>query len=182
MQKPLALILSLLFIASLASAVRAQDKEAAPESSPFSSPTVDIGIVTADLEKSAKFYTEALGLTEAKGFTATAEKATAFGLTKNLGADIRVFVLGEGDGATKLKLMSFPTSPGAKPDQSFIHSTIGISYLTLRVTDMDATLARLKAAKVELLGETPANLSGNLYLTTVRDPDGNFIELIGPMK
>ena len=99
-----------------------------------------------------------------------------------MGADIRVFVLGEGEGATKLKLMSFPTAPGAKPDQSFIHSTVGISYLTLRVADMDATLARLKAAKVELLGETPANLSGNMYLTTVRDPDGNFIELIGPMK
>ena len=148
----------------------------------FSSVTVDIGMVAADLETSAKFYTEALGLKETKGFTASAEKATAFGLTDNHEAVIRVFILGEGEGATRLKLMSFPNAPGAKPDQKFIHSTIGVSYLTLRVTDMDAALARLKAAKVELLGETPASLGGDNFLTCVRDPDGNFIELIGPMK
>ena len=39
-------------------------------------------------------------------------------------------------------------STGAGPDQKFIHSTLGISYLTLRVTDMDASLARLAEAKV----------------------------------
>ncbi len=148
----------------------------------FSSVTVDIGMVAANLETSAKFYTEALGLKETKGFTASAEKATAFGLTDNHEAVIRVFILGEGEGATRLKLMSFPDAPGAKPEQKFIHSTIGVSYLTLRVTDMDAALARLKKAKVELLGKTPASLGGNNFLTCVRDPDGNFIELIGPMK
>ena len=148
----------------------------------FSSPTVDIGMVAQDLEKSAKFYTDVLGLTETKGFTATPEKATAFGLTNNLGADIRVFVLGEGESATRLKLMSFPTAPGAKPDQTYIHSTIGISYLTLRVADLDAMVARLKEAKVELLGQTPVLLGGSNYFVCVHDPDGNFIELIGPMK
>jgi lactoylglutathione lyase len=179
MQKPFALLLALGFAASL----NAQDKPAAAESDAvFSSPTVDIGIVASDLEASVKFYTEALGLTESKGFTATPEKATAFGLTDGLGADIRVFILGEGPGATRLKLMSFPTADSAKPDQKYIYSTVGLSYLTLRVTDMDAALERLKDAGVKLLGETPANLSGNMFLTTVRDPDGNFIELIGPMK
>lgn len=158
---------------------RAADTEdAAPV---FSSPTVDIGIVASDLDKSVAFYRDALGLTEIKGFTATAEKATAFGLTDHVGADIRVFVLGEGDGATKLKLMSFPEKPGAKPDQAYIHSTVGISYLTMRVSDMAAALARLKSAGVELLGECPVALSGTTYFVAVKDPDGNFIELIGPM-
>ena len=156
--------------------------ESSDDSPAFSSPTVDIGIVVSDLEASAKFYTEVLGLTEKKGFTATAEKATAFGLTDQVGADIRVFVLGEGEGATKLKLMAFPTKPGARPDQSYIHSTVGISYLTLRVSDMKAALDRLKAAGIEPLGETPAQLNGDVHLTTVRDPDGNFLELIGPLK
>ena len=146
----------------------------------FSSPTVDLGIVVGDMDASVKFYTEALGAKEVKGFTASAEKASAFGLTDNLEAVIRVFVLGEGPGATKLKLMSFPESKPAKPDQKFIHSTIGVSYLTLRVTDMDVALKRLADSKIKLLGKTPSNLSGNMYLTTVQDPDGNFIELIGP--
>jgi catechol 2,3-dioxygenase-like lactoylglutathione lyase family enzyme len=181
MQKILIASLSLLLGSSLLltpnTAAAEPDKEAT-----FSSVTVDIGMVAADLEKSAEFYTEALGLKETKGFTAPAEMATAFGLTDNHEAVIRVFILGEGEGATRLKLMSFPNAPGAKPDQKFIHSTIGVSYLTLRVTDMAAALARLKKAKIELLGETPSPLGGNNFLTCVRDPDGNFIELIGPMK
>jgi len=181
MQKILVASLSLIVGSSL---LLTPDTDAADsdEKAVFSSVTVDIGMVAADLEKSARFYTEALGLTETKGFTASAEKATAFGLTDNHEAVIRVFVLGEGEGATRLKLMSFPNAQGVKPDQKFIHSTIGVSYLTLRVTDMDAALERLKKAKVELLGETPASLGGNNFLTCVRDPDGNFIELIGPMK
>jgi len=152
------------------------------QQSPFSSLTVDIGMVAADLDASAQFYTKVLGLKETKGFSASAEKATAFGFTDHLGADIRVFVLGEGPGATRLKLMSFPSTPSAKPDQSYIHSTVGIRYLTLRVNDLDATVKSLKAAKVPLLGETPVLLKGDTYLVAVKDPDGNFIELIGPMK
>ena len=146
----------------------------------FSSATVDLGIVVGDMDASVKFYTEALGVKEVKGFTASAEKASGFGLTDNLEAVIRVFVLGDGPGATKLKLMSFPESKPAKPDQKFIHSTIGVSYLTIRVTDMDVALKRLADSKVKLMGKTPATVSGKTYLTTVQDPDGNFIELIGP--
>lgn len=181
MQLSIAITLSVLLVSGFSLSPRASAEDA-PSKAVFSSPTVDIGLVAGDLEKSASFYTDALGLTETKGFTATAEKATAFGLTDNHEAVIRVFILGKGEGATRLKLMSFPDAPGAGPDQKFIHSTLGISYLTLRVTDMDAALVRLAEAKVELLGETPSLLSGNTYLVCVRDPDGNFIELIGPMK
>ena len=181
MQKPFVLLFTLL-VATSATPLAHSQEPATASTGPFASLTADIGIVASDLEKSAEFYTEALGLTEIKGFTATPEKATAFGLTDHLGAAIRVFVPGDEPGATRLKLMSFPTATSAKPDKHFIHSTIGISYLTFRVTDMDATLKRLAEAKVKLLGETPANLSENVFLVTVKDPDGNFIELIGPMK
>ena len=68
------------------------------------------------------------------------------------------------------------------PNQKFIHSSIGISYLTLLEEDMTAALARLKKAKVKLLGETPASLGGNSRITVFRDPDGNFVELIGPVN
>ena len=141
-------------------------------------------IVVKDIEKSAKFYTEALGMTEIKGFSAPAEKATAFGLTDNQAVNVRVFVLdpkAEGP-TTKFKLMSFPDAPGKMQDQKFIHSTVGVSYLTLRVTDMDKSIERLKAAKVEFLGKTPASLGGKNHILVFRDPDGNFIEFIGPMK
>ena len=163
------------------SAAPALAQEEAPT---FANASADIGIVVKDLEKSAIFYTETLGMTEVKGFSVPAEKATDIGLTDNQPATIRVFVLDkEAEGPkTKFKLMSFPEAPGKMQDQKFIHSSIGVSYLTLLVTDMTKSVAKLKEAKVELLGKTPSDLGGGNFITVFRDPDGNFIELIGPKK
>jgi catechol 2,3-dioxygenase-like lactoylglutathione lyase family enzyme len=152
------------------------------EPAKFSKAVVDIGMVAKNIEKTAKFYTEVIGLTEVKGFKASAEKATSFGLTDNQPADIRVFMLGDDPDSTRLKIMSFPKREGARPDQKFIHSTIGISYLTIMVKDMDDALARLKKANIKLLGKTPASLGGKNRITVFHDPDGNFVELIGPVK
>ena len=150
----------------------------------FSSATADIGIVVKDLEKSAKFYTKTLGLTEVKSFSVPAEKAAGLGLTDNQPATIRVFVLNpKAKGPkTKFKLMAFPKAPGKMQDQKFIHSSIGISYLTLFVTDMNKSVEKLKAAKVKLLGKTPTDLGGGNFIAVFHDPDGNYIELIGPKK
>ena len=93
-----------------------------------------------------------------------------------------MFVLGDAPNSTRLKIMTFPKQPGVRPDQKFIHSTLGLSYLTLRVENMTVALARLKKAKVKLLGETPASLGGDNHITVFHDPDGNFVELIGPLK
>jgi predicted enzyme related to lactoylglutathione lyase len=73
-------------------------------------------------------------------------------------------------------------APGTEPDQQYIHSTLGVRYLTLFVKDMNAALERIKKAGVKLEGETPVELGGGNSLTVVRDPDGNFFELIGPMS
>jgi catechol 2,3-dioxygenase-like lactoylglutathione lyase family enzyme len=150
----------------------------------FSNATADIGIVVSDIEKSAKFYTEVLGMKEVNGFSVPAEKAAGIGLTDNQPANIRVFVLDEASKGpkTKFKLMSFPDAPGKAQDQKFIHSTVGVSYLTLYVSDMTTTVERLKKGKVKFLGKTPSDLGGNNFITVFQDPDGNFIELIGPMK
>ena len=80
----------------------------AAEPAKFASGIVDIAMVAKDLGKTAKFYTEVVGLKEVKGFEASAEKATAFGLTDNQPAKIRVFVLGEAPTSTRLKIMAFP--------------------------------------------------------------------------
>jgi lactoylglutathione lyase len=169
-------------LALAASPAFADHHEEAPAPT-FAKATADIGIVVKDIDASAKFYSEVLGLTEVKGFSVPAEKAAAIGLTDNQPATIRVFVLDDKAKArTSFKLMSFPEAPGAKQDQKFIHSTIGVSYLTLFVTDMKPSLERLKKAEVKLLGETPAPLGGGNFITVCHDPDGNFIELIGPME
>ena len=47
---------------------------------------------------------------------------------------------------------------------------------------MNSVMERLKKAGVKTLGRTPAPIGGPNFLTVFRDPDGNFIELIGPSK
>ncbi len=42
-------------------------------------------------------------------------------------------------------------------------------------------LKRIKQHKVKLLGETPIGLGENASFVLIRDPDGTFVELIGPM-
>jgi catechol 2,3-dioxygenase-like lactoylglutathione lyase family enzyme len=181
------MIMRMSFHATLAAAfvmfallLNAPPVQAADPASAFSKPTIDIGIVARDLEKSAKFYTEAIGLKEIQGFSAPAELGRKIGLVDNHPINVRVFVTDEIEGATRIKLMSFPDAGGKVPDRSYIHTTLGINYLTLFVNDMDEALERLKKADAKLLGETPVSLGGKTQLAIVRDPDGNFIELIGP--
>ena len=138
--------------------------------------------MVGDIAKAARFYTNAIGFREVPGFNVTAERAAEIGLTDNQPAAIRVFVLGEGNLATRVKLMSFPGAPGKRPDQKYIHSTLGMSYLTLFVTNLNESLKRLEAEKVTLLGKTPTDLGGGTFIAVFQDPDGNFIELVGPRK
>ena len=81
----------------------------------FLSTTIDIGCVVSDIEKSVKFYTEAIGFTEVTGFSVPADFAKQAGLTDAKQLDIRVLVLGEGEAATKLKLMQIKGGGNKKP-------------------------------------------------------------------
>ena len=152
----------------------------------FASEIVDIGIVVSDVEKAAQFYTEALGFTEVKGFDVPADMGKAAGLSDNLPFSVRVFVLGDAKTATKVKLMEFPKAESAKAANATIHSTLGLSYLTLHITDTTAAMARLEKAGVKPIAEgpylLPEGFPKGLYLTIVRDPDGNLVELVGPKQ
>lgn len=154
--------------------------------SEFARDTIDLGIVTSDVDKAVKFYTEAIGFTEIEGFSVDAELCTDAGLTDRQSLDIRVLVLEDAPSATRVKLMEVPGAKSKTSDNSFIHSQLGYSYLTIYVTDGNAALARLKRAGVKPVAKGPVQLPGNLgggaALTVVRDPDGNLIELIGPVQ
>lgn len=154
------------------------------DDSPFASRTIDLGCVVSDLEKSLSFYKEAIGFQEVTGFSVPADFAEDVGLTSGKAIDIRVLLLGEGAGATKLKLMQVPGVESKKSDNTHIHSQLGFSYLTIVVKSTDDALARLKKAGVKPIAKgplaLPENLNPALALTIVRDPDGNLVELVGP--
>ncbi len=79
--------------------------------------------------------------------------------------------------------MEFPNKRGKLTNQAFIHSSYGFSYLTVFVSDMNASVKRAREAGGKIVGKSPVIIGGGpLYLTLLRDPDGNFVELVGPKK
>lgn len=158
----------------------AKTTSAQDQASLFSRPMIDLGCVVSDADAAVKFYTTAIGFKEVKGFSVDAEFSTAVGLTDQKKLDVRVVKLGDGPGATQLKLLQI-AGDSQKPKNDFIHSSLGLSYLSIYVKDMDAAMQRLASAGSKPIAQ-PKPIPGTpVALVLVRDPDGNLIELIGPM-
>ena len=141
---------------------RARPVHAAEPSGEFASPTVDLGIVVTNLDKSVKFYTDAIGFKEAPGFSVPADFCTEAGLTDNQPLKIRVLVVGDGPTATKLKLMEVPGVESKKVDNAFVHSQLGYRYLTIHVTSGAAVAERLKKTGVKPVAKGPVALPAGL--------------------
>ena len=89
--------------------------------------------------------------------------------------------LGEGDDASEWKLMTFGDRAKGQPNE-FILDRTGMRYITIMVKDLTPFLERIKKHNVKLLGETPLPLGSDRHFVLIQDPDGTFVELIGPMK
>ena len=150
----------------------------------FTGTTIDLGVVVSDIKKSVEFYTKSVGFTEIQGFQVPGGFCQDAGLTDGAMLDVHVLVLGAGESATKLKLMQLPGVKSKKSDNEHIHSQLGFSYITIFVTDTKAALARLKTTGVAPVAKGPVELPKGfppgVFLTIVRDPDGNLVELVGP--
>ena len=161
------------------------NQPAAPETN-FASDVIDLGMVVSDIDKSLKFYKDVIGFEEIDGFQVPPQFALDTGLSNKLPLDVHVLVLGKGEKATKLKLMQFKTAPGARVDNTFIHSSYGYRYLTLAVKDVNAAVARAEKAGAKPIAKCPVPLPegfpAGVALANYRDPDGNLIEFVGPWK
>ncbi len=146
----------------------------------FTSTTVDFGIVCSDIERLVDFYTQAVGMTELSSFDVDAALGQAVGLTDNQAFKVHVLVLGKGETATKVKLMEFKKAPGKKANQDFIHSTLGMRYTTFFVKDITVANMRMIAYGSMPLSKGLQEIPDGRFLGLYRDPDGNFIELVGP--
>ena len=149
----------------------------------FSLSTIHMGMIVSDLEKSMSFYKDIVGFVQVDTteFDVDADFGKRSGLTDSLAFHVEVLKLGKGEQATQLKLMSFGDKP-KKQKNEYIHSNTGIQYLTIYVTELEPIVERIKKNKVKLLGETPVPLGTDKHFVLVKDPDGTFVELIGPMK
>src|SRR5512143_3406357 len=114
--------LSLALSLTIGLGVLAPLARAAEAAGEFSKPIMDLGMVVKDSDRTARFLTNAIGFEEVKGFPVTAEQGKKIGLIDSHATTVRVFVLEEVDPATRLKVLSFPESPGKPADQAYIHS------------------------------------------------------------
>ena len=171
MKLPIHLFAIFSFFVSLASA----------DESEFRTATIDLGIVVSDLDKSMKFYTEDVGFNSTGEITAAKDLTRDSGLSAGEEIVIKKLSLGKGNGATTIKLMQSAMDKSKKSDQTYITSSLGFSYLTIHVNSTKTALERLKKAGVKVLAKGPAIIpGGKVALTVVKDPDGNFVELVGP--
>lgn len=151
----------------------------APAFTEFSSPTIYVGSVVADLAKSVDFYTNIIGMTKTGSFSVDGEKSKELGLTDGRPIDVSVLKLENSSQATEWKLMSFGTKAGHKKPK-YIHDDTGMQYITILVNHLDPIIERIKENKIKILSGKPSELGEGRYFILVQDPDGTFIELIGP--
>jgi len=147
--------------------------------SEFSNPTIFVGNVVADLEKSVDFYTNIIGMTKTGGFSVDGEKSKELGLTDGRAIDVAVLKLEDSPESNEWKLMSFGTKAN-HPKPIYLHDDTGMQYITILVNHLNPIMKRINKNNVKILSGAPSTLGEDRFFILIQDPDGTFIELIGP--
>lgn len=145
----------------------------------FSSGKIDIGVVVSDLNHSLDFYVNGIGMVKTGGFSLDQDFTKRSGLSGGIPFSITVLKLENSPEATEWKLMTFDKKAAHKKS-NFVQDDLGMQYITIKVNSLKPVIERLTKQKVKFLGNTPTQLNKELDFLLVQDPDGNFIELIGP--
>ncbi|UHG94428.1 VOC family protein [Spirosoma oryzicola] len=155
--------------------------EVAQAQSNFSSKVIGIGVVVADLDRSLDFYVNGIGMVKTGSFTINEDFGKRSGLTNGVPVNVTMLKLENSPDATDWKLMSFGSKP-SHPKPKYIQDDTGMQYITLQVKALKPIIDRLKQMNVPFLGSTPTPLNAKSHFVFVQDPDGTFIELIGPLE
>ncbi len=129
------------------------------------SPSVEIGLVTTNLDAMVDFYEGFLGL-EPQGEIEFAEGSQ------------RRYALG----GSVLKLVTYTTPPAAPPVPGGGHAQAGLRYFTVGVRNLRDVAAAVEAAGHQIV-EPPTEFAPvpGMGWMFIADPDGNSIELFGTL-
>ena len=170
---------SYLFTIAFSLVVLVSAAQKAPAPNEFSNPTIFVGSVVTDLAKSVDFYTKIIGMTKTGEFSVDGPKAKELGLTDGRPVDVKVLKLEDSPQANEWKLMSFGTKPGHKKP-NYLHDDTGMQYITILVNHLNPIIERIDKNNIKILSGKPSELGEGRFFILVQDPDGTFIELIGP--
>jgi len=128
-------------------------------------PTIEIGLVTTDLDPMVAFYEDFLGL-ELQGeieFTGGRQRRYALG-------------------TSVIKLVTYDVPPAQAVTPGGGRAQAGLRYITIGVTGLRETAARVEAAGYQVV-EPPTEFEPvpGMGWMFIADPDGNSIELFGTL-
>ncbi|MGH7820984.1 MAG: VOC family protein [Candidatus Binatia bacterium] len=134
-----------------------------------------VGVCVSDMERSIRFYRDLLGFRYLSRIHLTGEPSDTLLALKDV--DVHAAYL-ERDGF-RLELLGFasPRPEPLEPTRRVSH--LGFTHLSLRVTDLDETVERLRAEGVRVLDHTRIDIAARgSAAVMVTDPDGLWVELV----
>jgi glyoxylase I family protein len=142
-----------------------------------------IGICVSQLERSLAFYRDALGFREVHRLRVEGDAAST--LLELEAVQLEAVYLERDQSRIELLHYLHPElQPGLHPPDDGVATprpmnAMGLTHLSLRVSDLDATLGRIEAAGGSVMSATrtgnPAYRAGAVFAL---DPDGTRIELV----
>ena len=133
-----------------------------------------VGICVSDLERSLGFYRDLLGFVREHDLAVEGEPTDT--LLRLRGVKLEAVYLRR-DGV-RIELLRFASPPAPAPRARAMNEH-GLTHLSFRVADLDATLAALRAAGERVLEDTVIRFPEfQAAACMVVDPDGQLIELV----
>lgn len=129
------------------------------------------GCCVTDLERSRRFYVEALGFTEVLAFDVTGPEAARL---MGLAEPVRLRALYLRRDGFVLELLGF-SEPPPEPPSTWSILRPGLTHVSLMVDDLDAACARVTACGGRV--RDAGRVAGAVF---VEDPDGQVVELLAP--
>lgn len=166
----------LLFLLILPCAIQAQENAFSGE---YSSPVITFAIVAYDFNETLDFYTQILGMQKVDEFSIDEAFGKRSGLSNGVPFDVTVLRLTDDPNSSQIKITSFE-NPDELTKSEFIQDKLGVQYLTILVKSMKPFIDRIDEYGIEYRGETPTPLGNGRQFVLIQDPNGLFIELIGP--
>ena len=134
-----------------------------------------IGICVSDLERSLRFYRDQLGFQEASRIAVAGEPTDTLLQLEDVELEA-VFL--ERDG-TCIELLSFAKPRPSEGDSASPINRLGLTHLSLRVSELAALVDSLAAAGVQVVAASRIdNPQFGAHAVFIRDPDGTRIELL----
>ena len=125
--------------------------------------SIDIGLVTGDIEAMTTFYRDTLGLPE----EAVLDMPGGTTMTRLV------------CGTTIVKLLTHAQTPAAANPPGGIGGATGIRYFTITVNNLDEATAACEAAGHNI-AVSPREIRPGIKIAMIEDPDGNWVELLEP--